>query len=165
MRRWPVAIPLLVIGSAAAAQQGQIHSFTIVEAGIYTPDITSSKRDPNGVVQNMVSHPQLTEGTKLIPAKIGVSFGFRYRITGLPEHSKVPLRVETRYPPPGARPPGSVTPLLFNLLSSDVSLNTIHFSGYTLAEPWELIPGTWTISVWLGERKLGEQQFTVVRKK
>jgi hypothetical protein len=43
-------------------------------------------------------------------------------------------------------------------------MNRVRFTGYTLAEPWELMPGKWVISIWQGNRKLGEQQFTVVKE-
>jgi hypothetical protein len=164
MNRWPIAICLLAVGSPAAAQEARVSGFRIVEAGLYSRDIVSSQRGANGVVQNAVSNPQLTTGTTRIPARLGVSFGIRYIITGVPDRGSVTVRTETRYPPPGARPPGSVSPLAFNLVSSRAKLSSVRFAGYTLAEPWELMPGKWVISIWVDDRKLGEKEFTLVRQ-
>jgi hypothetical protein len=164
MKHWPLAFSLLAVGTPAVAQQPAVRGFALVEAGIYTRKIVSSARDSNGVVQNVISDPQLVAGTRRIPAKLGVSFGFRFLITGAPAGAKVTLRKEVRYPAPGARPPGSASALALSSASTDVPLNRVRFTGYTLAEPWELIPGRWVISLWLGDRKLSEQQFTVVRE-
>ena len=164
MKHWPIALVLFAAGSPAVAQDANVRSFNILEAGIYTQNVVSSTRDANGVVHNVISNPQLTVGTNRIPAKIGVSFGFRYLIKGIPDHATVTLRTELRYPNPGARPPGSTAPLYLNKSSTDVALGAIRFAGYSFAEPWELIPGRWSISVWFGNRKLGEKEFTVVRE-
>ena len=164
MKHWPVAISLLAAGTPAAAQQPAVRGFVVVEKGMYTRAVVSSQRDSNGVVQNVVSDPQLVLGTKQIPAKLGVSFGFRFFLTGTPPGAKVTMRKEVRYPAPGARPPGSASPLVLSSVSTDVPLNRVRFTGYTLAEPWELIPGRWVISLWAGDRKLGEQEFTVVKE-
>jgi hypothetical protein len=164
MKHWPVAFGLLAVGTPAAAEPSKVRGFAVMETGIYTRDIISSERDSNGVVRNVISNPQLVAGTTRIPAKLGVSFGFRFMVSGAPTDAKVTVRKETRYPAPGARPPGSASPLAVSSVSTDVPLNRVRFTGYTLAEPWELVPGKWVISVWFGDRKLGEQQFTVVKE-
>jgi hypothetical protein len=159
---------LAVLGAPAAArpaaQEPTVRGFVVVEKGMYTRQVVSSERDSSGVVQNVVSDPQLVRGTKQIPAKLGVSFGFRFFLTGTPAGAKVTMRKEIRYPAPGARPPGSASPLALSSVSTDVPLNRTRFTGYTLAEPWELIPGRWVISLWVGNRKLGEQEFMVVKE-
>lgn len=37
------------------------------------------------------------------------------------------------------------------------------YVDYGFDDPWELVPGTWTIELWHGDRKLATQSFTVVR--
>jgi hypothetical protein len=162
-KHWPVALGLFAAASPAVAQEPAARGFGVVEAGMYTRKVVSSQRDSNGVVQNVISDPQLVSGTTRIPARIGVSFGFRFIVSG-PPGSKVTLRKETLYPAPGARPPGSASPLARSSASLDLTMNRVRFTGYTLAEPWELMPGKWVISIWQGNRKLGEQQFTVVKE-
>ena len=164
MKHWPVAFGLLAASAPAVAQPADVRGFAIVEAGIYTRHVVSSERDSNGVARSVVSSPQLVAGTTRIPAKLGASFGFRFMVTGAPTDAKVTVREEIRFPAPGARPPGSASPLALTSVSTEVPLNRVRFTGYTLAEPWELIPGKWVISVWFGDRKLGEQHFTVVKE-
>jgi hypothetical protein len=163
MKHCVVPVGLLALGSPALAQQPAARGFGIVEAGMYTRQVVSSQRDSNGVVQNVISDPQLIGGNTRIPARLGVSFGFRFIVSG-PPGTKATVRKETKYPAPGARPPGSASPLAHSSVSLEVPMNRVRFTGYTLAEPWELIPGKWVISIWQGDRKLGEQQFTVVKE-
>ena len=162
MKHWPVAVGLLAVAAPAAAQRAEVRGFAVVETGIYTRQIISSERDSSGVARSVISSPQLVAGTTRIPAKLGVSFGYRFMVTGVPTDAKVTVRKEVRYPSPGARPPGSASPLALSSVSTEVPLNRVRFTGYTLAEPWELVPGKWVISVWFGDRKLGEQHFQVV---
>jgi hypothetical protein len=162
MRYVGFAICLAAVSTPAAAQEATVGTFQVVEAGIYTRDIISSSVDAQGVRQNVISNPKLALSTTRIPLKLGVSFGFMFKVSGTPDGAVITVRKETHYPAPGARPPGSSAPLLVNTGATRVALNTVRYSGYTLAEPWELIPGKWIFSFWLGDRKLGEQEFTLV---
>ena len=83
-------------------------------------------------------------------------------MVGTPDGAEVGLRKVTRYPTPGAMPPGAAKPLTSNAWLVTPVLNQTRFSGYTLEEPWELLPGTWVIDLWYEDRKLGEQEFSVV---
>ena len=33
--------------------------------------------------------------------------------------------------------------------------------GYGFDEPWEVVPGTWTLEIWQGDRKLLEKSFEI----
>lgn len=162
MLSYACAMCLAVLGAPAAAQEAKVGSLEVIEAGTYTRRVVSTKRDASGVVQNLVSNPGLILATTRIPARIGVSFGFRYKVTGTPAGKTITVRKETHYPAPGALLPGAKSRLMVNSHQSTVRLDTIQFSGYMIAEPWERIPGKWVFSFWLGDRKLGEQEFTLV---
>ena len=153
---------LAVFSAPAAVQEAKVGSLEIIEAGIYNRRVVSTKRDASGVVQNLVSNPGLLQATTRVPARIGVSFGFRYKVTGTPPGKTITVRKETHYPAPGALLPGAKSRLTVNSHQSTVRLDTVQFSGYMIAEPWERMPGKWVFSFWLGDRKLGEQEFTLV---
>lgn len=156
------AAPLLFIASAAAAQQPQVERVEMFEAGIYERGTSSSYRGPDGVLQSVTEGERLVEATTRIPVRIGVAFGSRYRIEGQPEGSIATLRRVTRYPAPGARPPGAAAPLFESSAPQEVEIGGTSYADYKLEEEWELIPGTWTIEIWDGQRLLGSQQFTLV---
>lgn len=152
----------LALAAPVAAQSTRVQSIEISDAGIYTPEVKSTQRDANGVLQSVVSNPRLVTPTTTIPAKVGVSFGFRYRIVGAPAGAHVAITKVTRYPAPGARPPGSTKPLLSSssTLIRQVSVPT--FSAYSIEEPWEVLPGKWVFEFWFGNQKLCAQEFTFV---
>jgi len=37
-------------------------------------------------------------------------------------------------------------------------------AGYDITESWELVPGLWTVQLWVGEQKLAEHSFNLVVK-
>lgn len=39
-----------------------------------------------------------------------------------------------------------------------------NWNGYTFDDPWELVPGTWTMELWVGKQRLASQEFTVVKQ-
>lgn len=162
MRHLLLAFVLLCAAVPAGAQEPKIQGFEVIRFGVYTREVTSTTRDAKGILHNVVSHPRLALSTTTIPAKLGVTFGFEYKITGHPDDVVVTLRDETHYPAPGARPPGATKPILVDADSTSLTLNHVNYRGYSLQEPWELLPGKWVFEFWSGHRKLGSQVFTLV---
>lgn len=162
MRLVLIAAALICGGSAATAQPSQVRGIEIFDAGIYERSVASSHRGPDGVIQSVTEDQRLVEATTRIPMRPGVAFGFGYRITGDPEGANVALRRVTLYPPPGARPPGSRSPLRESSAPEQGVIGGIRYVDYRFDEAWELIPGIWTIEIREGERLLGSQHFTVV---
>jgi hypothetical protein len=40
----------------------------------------------------------------------------------------------------------------------------MEIAGYQFGHDWEIVPGTWTIELWDGDRKLASQSFQVVKR-
>ena len=38
-----------------------------------------------------------------------------------------------------------------------------NFVSYGFDDAWEVVPGTWVLEFWVGDSKIGEQSFTVVK--
>ena len=150
--------PIVPVENPQAALRG----VEVVRAGTYSLGKMATQRDASGVLQNAIPNPRFVQRAATIRAKIGVTFGFQFKVTGVPDGAWVTLRIVTRYPRPGATPPGAAHPLRITEQSLRRKLNRVIEAGYTLQEPWELIPGRWAIEVWSGDRKLGEQEFTLV---
>jgi hypothetical protein len=146
----------------AVNPRAEIRGFEVVRAGTYSLGNMSTKRDASGVLQSAVPDPRFVQRARTVRAKIGVTFGFQFKINGAPDGGLVTLRIVTRYPRPGAMPPGAAHPLRTTEQPLRRKLNHVIEAGYTLQEPWELIPGRWAIEVWSGDRKLGQQEFTLV---
>jgi hypothetical protein len=136
----------------------------ITEYGVYTVDTDSAQRNSVGVLSNTLSNIRHAETTSMVRAEHGVHFGFRYRIIGSPAGQAVKLRKVVVFPPEGLKSPKSPTPLQTFERTLPLEIGETFYTDYTLDEPWELVPGPWKIQLWLGDRKLAEEDFVVVAK-
>lgn len=146
----------------AEAKAPDVQGIDVLDYGIYTADKTASKTNDLGLTHDIVNNIQLVAYTKTISAQIGIKFGFRYTIEGAPEYAKVTVKQVTIYPPAGVMSPTKGLLNTNTFLSTQEIGTTGIFAGYGVNDPWELVPGTWTIQLWIGDRKFAEQSFTLV---
>jgi len=161
---WNVLVCVLIfaVGPPLSASAQSTIRIKITEYGIYTVDNTDSQRNSAGILNGTVTNEHRTVTTTKVPAKLGVNFGFRYRIVGGPKERSVTLKKVVVYPPAGVQPPQSSTPLQRDERTLMRSIGETFYAGYGFDDPWELVPGTWIIQLWQADHKLAEKQFAVV---
>lgn len=182
--RGPSAACLLVLSFAAARAQS-VQGIEITEYGIYTTESAASSAAPgtaSGKIEQ-VSNIKLLQATATVPARVGVEFGFRYKIVGqstaappaqtgttilgiqlgsqpaAPPVATVNLKYITRIPKPGMRNPETGNVTLTNIFYQEHKVGEELYRLYRLTERWEVVPGTWTLEIWEGDRKLSSQDF------
>ena len=157
-----IATLFLVWGGVAHAQDAtgvEIYEFGIFERG----QILGETAPPNqGYRHTAVSGLHHLETTRIIPGRLGVTFGVRYRIRGNGLGFAVPLRIVIKFPPQGLYTPGYDMPLFQDATESVVELGEDGFTAHTFDHQWEIEPGIWTFEFWSGDTKLGEEQFEVI---
>lgn len=159
-----VLLGLALASAKAGAQLPQVDRIQVLEYGIYEATVAYSERDANWVLQSRVGDVRHVKRTRTVPAKLGVRFGFGYVVVGSPQGAKVTLRKVTRFPPPGLKSPAAKEALRFSEVAVTRTIGRdAGYVDYGFDDPWELVPGRWTIELWLGNRKLAAQSFTVVR--
>jgi hypothetical protein len=99
--------------------------------------------------------------TRKIPALLGTTFGFRYRVIGRPAGETAPLLEATLLPPEGVKSPQGTRPFTRNLFNSTVRIGDESAWMFTFDYRWEMVPGIWTIQIWSGSKKVGEQAFEI----
>jgi hypothetical protein len=151
----------LLAWTVASAGAGDVTSVGIVEFGIYTADVERTVQDVNGIKHNMVTNICHVATTRLIPARSGLHFGFRYRVDGLAPGHEIDLRKVARYPVE-VLPPGATRPFSSYEYLRKARGGTLQFSGYSFDHAWEFLPGRWIFQIFDGNRLLAEQVFTVV---
>jgi hypothetical protein len=154
-----VIVALLVATSAAKALD--VQRLELVEYGIYTADEQSCHRDAEGIKRCSRGNVRHAVTSWTVPAQIGVEFGLRYRIVGTPKGAKVSVKRDWRLPEPGFRSPSADTPILRLDRVDETKIGDTVYVSYAFDDPWELVPGPWTIEFWYGDRKLDERQFMV----
>jgi len=161
MRTVLVALCLVLIAAVAHAQT--VETLDVYEYGVYasSPRVAVG-RSQQGIVRYQADRIDLVETTRTIVAHIGGQFGFRYRLTGRPMDAGVPLTIVTRFPAPGILAPKGSVPFVRDVDTVTATLGGSNFLTWPFERRSDLVPGLWTIEIWQGTKKLGEQQFNVI---
>nr|TFG55368.1 MAG: DUF3859 domain-containing protein [Hyphomicrobiales bacterium] len=154
---------LALFGASAAAAQDATR-VEVYEYGLYALGPSHGEYAPAnmGYRHETVSEIKHLETTRIVPGRIGVSFGVRYRIQGNGFGFPVPLRVVLKFPPQGLYSHEFRDTLYVDETETVEMLGSDSYSGITFDEQWEIEPGIWTFEFWSGDRKLGEEQFEVI---
>jgi Domain of unknown function (DUF3859) len=154
---------LLLVGISSAAGAQTIQRIDITEVGIYESRTTKVEAAPGTATgeTNDVRDIHLVQKTATIPARLGVQFGFHYKIVGR-AGAKVSLKMVVLIPQPGIRNPNTGNTNIRNEYLSNGTVGPTHYKGYAFDNSWEIVTGTWTIEIWDGNRKLASQSFDVI---
>jgi hypothetical protein len=164
MQIFAFAFSLLLVTTAAAyAQIPKIERIDFMEYGIYTVDREIEGRDALGINKAAASNVRHAATMRTIPAQLGTTFGFRYKVMGKPNDAPVDLRQIVIFPPPGIVPSRSSKPIAQDEFALHTKIGQTSYASYTLEDSFELVPGSWTVEIWHGDRKLATQRFRVIK--
>ena len=150
---------LLTATAGAAFAQAQVQRLDVTDYGLYTLDREISGRDSQGISLGTASNIQHSATQRTVPAQIGTTFGFRYRVLGKPDGATVDLKKVIIFPSPGLLTPTSSTRVSKAEFNVEAKIGETNSELYTLEDNFELVPGTWTLEMWQGSRKLLSQAF------
>jgi hypothetical protein len=142
-----------------------VQRIDITEFGIYSTS-TQSKLPSAGTASGTVdqeSNIALVQSTTTVPARLGVEFGFRYKIVG-PNPGAVNLKNVTIIPQPGIRNPATGNVTVTSVFNQDRDVGGEYYRLYHMTDPWEVVPGIWRLELWDGDRNLVSQAFLLVKK-
>jgi Domain of unknown function (DUF3859) len=163
MQSFAIASALLLVTAATAhAQAAQVDRIEFTEFGIYTVDRVILEKDAAGINKAAASNVRHAATLRTIPAQIGTTFGFRYRLAGTPNGTPVNLREIVIFPPAGLVPKESSSPVVQDEFTLQSRIGEINYAAYTLEDSFELVTGEWTIEIWYADQKLGTQRFKII---
>jgi len=161
-RRARVLLPLLLAGCLPLTlfAQAEIHvtGAKITEVGIYESKVVTDQTNSVGIKLEGLDNFKLVLSTTNVPARIGITFGFRYEILGTPTNAPIILTMVTKHPP------------IRNLVTGqDETTDTYPLKSWigktytscSFDEKSDCVPGTWTFEVWYEGKELCEQSFGV----
>jgi Domain of unknown function (DUF3859) len=161
-----LALTGLFTGARLHANPPSVDHAEIVNFGIYTQTVMSENSAPDtpSGKSNVVGNVRLAAQTHTVPLQTGVAFGYWFKLVGSPVNAQVALRYVLIYPPGGVT--NTVTGKHYESASDEYKgrIGSEMLIDYSLDNSWELVPGAWTLQVWLGDRKLAEEVFTVARQ-
>jgi hypothetical protein len=141
-----------------------VEGATVVEAGVFqydglgetgprVPESAAGKARP-------VGRARLVQAGRAVPMHLGVKFGVRCRIDGVPAGENVDARVELRHPPITHPATGATT--TEDRWDWPVRLGVPAYTGWSFDEAWQMAPGVWSLRIAYGDRVLVEQSFDVI---
>lgn len=151
------ALALLFVGALqthaygqAAPQSARVEQINILAAGRF-------EKGPANTLQ-------IVERTNRIPGSVGVSFGMIYTIIGPASALPASLNLVIRLPQRGGMANPTTGTRIFRIEEPILGrIGATNTSGFTFDHQWEIVLGSWTMEIWSSGRKLGEQQFEIVR--
>ncbi|MDR3402653.1 MAG: DUF3859 domain-containing protein [Chthoniobacter sp.] len=160
-----LSLTLLLVSSPVLAEKSPQPKGEVLEFGTFelTGPVTTvtNGKTPDGREQNSPG-AQFDQHTNKIPARLGIGFGFRFKLTDLPEADSVDLDTIVKHPP--FKDQHGIIKREFRLTTTlgVVNHTVSEVSGYGLERPEELVPGQWTMEHWYHGRKLVSQTFQVL---
>jgi hypothetical protein len=94
-------------------------------------------------------------------ARVGTGFGVRFHSFGERDGERAVLRSVWKIPEPGIVNPTNGNTFRQSVAEFATTVGTNHMRGHSFDEPWEIVPGTWTLEIWQGDRKLLEKSFEI----
>ena len=155
---------LLLLGALQASAAESDVRAEITRFGLYDFKVTS-KRTEAGTATGYVQTGdyEFHTTTTTVPARLGAHFGFEYVLIGTPKGAKINVRKVVIFPQGGLTNPKTGKTVARNEYEDTIAIGDRGLRGYSLDEDWEAVPGTWTLQLWLGDRKLAEKSFTLTR--
>jgi len=155
-------IGLCLIGTCSPAQSQEVQ---VIDYGIYTGKGDAVQEDPDSPTGQMrVKTTELNvllKKTDVVPTVLKTTFGFKFKVIGLPEGATTKLRLQYTFPEMTNPTNGKVSSSYE--VSGDFPVAPL-IAGMTwdFVHPWEMRPGKWTMRIYSGKRLLTEKVFTVV---
>ncbi|HEY0781269.1 MAG TPA: DUF3859 domain-containing protein [Thermoanaerobaculia bacterium] len=103
--------------------------------------------------------PEFLPGGTAVQARLGTSMGIEVQVKGAPLGSIVTLRTRVTHPP--LTNPATRRTTTRDEWTTEMNALIPRYAGWAFAEPWELVPGRWTIELLQGDRTIASQDFEV----
>ncbi len=152
---------VLLTASAVSAQARTVHGIESIESGLYRITVDKIISDDASVsgAKKIANKIQLYEKTAQVPAKIGVTFGFRYVIHGEPQGEPIVLTEKIIHPlmiNPETNESGTIYHHQIRKM-----LGAVNWTGFSFHRQWELVPGEYIFRYYHQDKMLFEKVFTV----
>jgi hypothetical protein len=159
MRRLIALFAVLWLASPALAR-AEKPRVEILDYGTYATGPRKTIPMPVSVsgTMNIVSGVRLMRQTREVIGQLGTSFGFRYRVLGVPPGAKIVIRTKT----PMLTNPETHKSMDYAEREQAVMPGEERYTGYSFDSTYEIGEGDWTFQIIYQGRVIGEQTFKIV---
>lgn len=152
---------LLAATGATGANAAAGPSVDVIEYGLFETSEVRRVAMPRSAAgeMNLVGQVRLIRSASVIAAQPGRSFGWRYRLRGLPAGSVVTLRTLH----PALTNPKTGRTMAFSERRVRIAHpENIRYTGYTFDNAWEMAEGEWRFQILYRGQVIGERPFKIV---
>jgi hypothetical protein len=154
---------MLIASAGCGSQTRTPQDLQLLEYGTFRKLSSEGKvSDPGSITgtRHAVAQVALIECTTNVPASIGTSFGFRVKFPGTRSDNVVPCTAKCLHPE--LYNPSSGRSSVIDQWDASGLSGEDGYIGYSLDNDWELVPGPWTLQVFLDSKLMLEKTFNVV---
>lgn len=130
----------------------------LLEAGIYCPEVADGRMEApdteSGYIDLLSGEVRAAYLGNVVPGEIGIGFGMRYQVE--PETGMISGRMVVTHPPMGD---SGITRQSYTVILDPAQSN---MSQYDFDFPYEIVQGTWTMTLEIAGLPALRQSFTVV---
>jgi hypothetical protein len=150
------------IGTGLAFAQESEYTVEIIDYGILTSEEMGTFKDKRNITESVrAQNPKIISQTTEVEGKLGIIFGILYKIIGPSKQREVPGEAIWIFPKAMTNPQtGKSAKRAFR--KETFEPGAIYHNSYSFDDDWEIIPGVWTIEIWVDDQKLTEKSFTVI---
>jgi hypothetical protein len=152
-----ILLCLFVLNANAASAQDW--KAEMIDYGVYAVSVGKKVEDENVAGGLRLSYGErLIKSTDQVDAIIGTSFGYRYRLNGPVSNVRVTIKVSH----PALHDPSTGKEFQTSEWSQIVPAGTVNWNtGWVFDHDWEIMPGEWTLKLYIADKKLFEKSFVV----
>ncbi len=157
---------MALLSGPALAQSVKVERIEVARPGTYEIEVGKPIPDAGVATGSRVeaaAYKSVKVGTE-VEAKTGTIIGAELTIVGAPRRAKVPLKVVWRYPAAGLTNPESKVTKTSDEYNDTQLIGEKFPIFWGLTQDWHVVPGTWTLEVFQGDRKLMTQQFQITKR-
>ena len=136
----------------------EIRGYGIFEAEVDKLDRLAGTSAP---ARDAVDGIDFTEYTDQIPGRVGVGFGIEYVIDSTPKGTPITVTNVIRFPGKGMHESDGRT-YKVSREKREVRVGYPDFYGFGFDEPSEIIPGKWSVEVYVNKARVVRKGFTVL---
>jgi hypothetical protein len=153
-----LAFVILALAPAAAATAEP--KVVVIDHGLYETGQRTQTPMPMSVsgTMNLVGHVRLISSTREIVGQLGDSFGFRYRVLGVPPGETITIRTNH----PMLTSPETGRSMTYGQRDDVVTSDGERYTGFSFDARYEIAEGQWSFQVIYKGKVLAEETFKVV---
>lgn len=154
---------MISMGVVCVAHSDERIGAVLKEYGLYMSAATEKLVQPDAPDQYVLRGTEeqtLLVLTNVVPARIGVTFGFKYALTNAFKAEGIKLKIVYMFPKMTNPISGRTVTRHEGIINVEEGVEA--YVLYKLEQEWECVPGEWMLAVFDGDNRLVNKRFLMI---